>query len=137
LIVLLSIPLTAVFWLRRRQLERHDVFALLALLFLLRCLLDPVDNAYYHVPFVVSLVAWEGLARRRVPVFGLLAAVAVWFVIYKAHVSDTFAARNAFYLLVTMPLAVWLSALLLGVARGAPRAGRRSATPPLERPVAA
>jgi hypothetical protein len=137
LIVLLSIPLTAAFWLRRRRLEPHDIFALLALLFLLRCLLDPVDNAYYHVPFLVSLVAWEGLARRRVPVFGLLASVAIWFVIYKAHVSDTFAARNAFYLLVTMPFGLWLSALLLGTSPGARRAGRRSSAPPLERPAAA
>jgi hypothetical protein len=137
LIVLVSIPLTAGFWLRRRRLEPHDVFALLALLFLLRCLLDPVDNAYYHVPFLVSVVAWEGIARRRLPAFGLLASAAVWFVIYKAHVSDTFAARNAFYLLVTMPFAAWLSAVLLGVSSGARRAGRQPSTSPFERPAAA
>jgi glycosyl transferase family 87 len=137
LIVLLSIPLTAAFWLRRRRLEPHDVFALLALLFLVRCLLDPVDNAYYHVPFLVCLGAWEGLVRRRAPVFGLLASVAVWFVIYKAHVSDSFTARNAFYLLVTMPLAVWLSALAFGVRRSVPHTGRRPSAPPLEPAAAA
>jgi Glycosyltransferase family 87 len=137
LIVLLSIPLTAAFWLRRRRLEPHDVFALLALLFLLRCLLDPVDNAYYHVPFLVSLVAWEALARRRVPALGALASVAVWFVVYKAHVSDTFAARNAFYLLVTMPFGVWLCATLFGTRRGVRRAEPRPSAPGLERPAAA
>jgi hypothetical protein len=135
--VLLSVPLTAAFAVRRRRLAPQDVFALLALLFLLRCLLDPVDNAYYHVPFVVSLVAWEGLARHRLPVFGPLVSVAVWFVIYKAHVSDTFAARNAFYLLVTMPFCLWLSALLLGFSRGERRSPRQPAASPLERPAAA
>jgi hypothetical protein len=137
LIVLLAVPLTAAFWLRRRRLDAHDVFALLALLFLLRCLLDPVDNAYYHVPFLVSLVAWESLAGRRVPVLGMLASVAIWFVIYKAHVSDAFAARNAFYLLVTLPFGAWLGATLFGPRRAARQAGRRTPASALERPAAA
>jgi glycosyl transferase family 87 len=121
LIVLLSIPLTAAFWLRRRRLEPHDALALLALCFLLRCLLDPVDNGYYHVPFVVCLVAWEALARRGVPVFGMLASIAVWFAVYKATMFDTIAARNAVYLLATVPFGAWLGAVLLGA-----RAPRRA-----------
>ena len=137
LIVLLAVPLTAAYWLRRRRLDAHDVFALLALLFLLRCLLDPVDNAYYHVPFLVSLVAWESLAARRVPVLGMLASVAIWFVIYKAHVSDAFTARNVFYLLVTVPFGAWLCTTLFGARRGARQAGRTPPAPALERPAAA
>jgi len=129
--------LTAAYWLRRRRLDAHDVFALLALLFLLRCLLDPVDNAYYHVPFLVSLVAWESLAARRVPVLGMLASVGIWFVIYKAHVSDAFTARNVFYLLVTVPFGAWLCTTLFGARRGARQAGRTPPAPALERPAAA
>jgi len=53
------------FALRRRRSE--DVMAVLALVFLGRCLLDPMDNIYYHAPFLLSLCAWEALGRRRVP----------------------------------------------------------------------
>ena len=77
-IVLLAVPLTAAALFVRRRLSVGDLFALLALLFLLRCLLDPVDNAYYHVPFLLSLAFWEGLGRRRPPVFTVLASVAIW-----------------------------------------------------------
>lgn len=64
---------------RRRE---EDVLGLLALVFLGRCLLDPVDNVYYHAPFLMSLVAWEGLRSGALPrislaVSALLGAVAL------------------------------------------------------------
>ena len=83
-----------------RRRTPDDVLALLALLFLLRCLLDPVDNAYYHVPFLLALVAWEGLTRRGPPVVSLLSSAAIYYTIYKAGWTDDVAARNALYLLV-------------------------------------
>jgi hypothetical protein len=118
-IVLLAIPLTGAALLVRRRLAGPDVFALLALLFLLRCLLDPVDNAYYHVPFVVSLAFWEGLARRRAPLYALLASAAIYFAIYKAHMTDSIDARNAIYLLATLPFGLLLCANLFRGRRGA------------------
>ncbi|MEA2495089.1 MAG: hypothetical protein QOJ29_3000 [Thermoleophilaceae bacterium] len=39
-------------------------FALLALVMLLRCALDPADNGYYHVPFLIALVAADGISGR-------------------------------------------------------------------------
>ena len=41
---------------------------LLALLLLMRCAVDPWNNAYYAVPAVISLGAWEALTRRGLPV---------------------------------------------------------------------
>jgi hypothetical protein len=126
-IVLLSVPLTAAALLVRRRLSAGDLFALLALCFLLRCLLDPVDNAYYHVPFLLSLAFWEGLGRRRrrLPVFTILASVAIWFAFYKATMSDAVAFRNAVYLAATLPFAVGLAMIVYGR-----RGGRQRSTSP-------
>ena len=83
LIVALALPLSAAWWFSRRRTP-DDVLGLLALLFLVRCLLDPVDNAYYHVPFLLSLMAWEGLARRGLPLVSILSSVTIYYAIYKA-----------------------------------------------------
>ena len=64
-IALLVVPLSLL-W-RRRHGDAGgsvDVLLLLALLFLCRCVLDPANNVYYHLPFVIALLAWEALAAR-------------------------------------------------------------------------
>jgi hypothetical protein len=71
-------------------------------------LLDPVDNAYYHVPFVLSLAFWEALAWRRVPMLAMLASLAIYFAIYKAHMFHALELRNAVYLLATVPFGLSL-----------------------------
>lgn len=80
LIVLVSPVLTLALWRRRRQ--PGDPLALLALFFLLRCVLDPADNDYYHLPLVVSLLAYETVVRpaRRVPVVTLYTVGGLWLV---------------------------------------------------------
>lgn len=128
-IVLLAIPLTGAALFVRRRLGASDVFALLAVLFLLRCLLDPVDNAYYHVPFVVSLAFWEGLARGRAPLRALLASIAIYFAIYKAHMVHTIGLRNAVYLLATVPFGVGMAKIVFGVRDASASAARRELQP--------
>jgi hypothetical protein len=125
LIVALALPLSAAWWFSRRRTP-DDVLGLLALLFLLRCLLDPVDNAYYHVPFLLSLIAWEGLVRRGLPLVSILSSATIYYTIYKAGWTDDLALRNALYLAATMPVAAWL-AVRLYVPR---RASRRSVARP-------
>src|SRR5207249_5581731 len=80
LIMALALALSALLWLtrRRRAAGRLDALLLLALLLHLRCVLDTWNCSYYAVPFLLALVTWEGLARRRPPVLSLLATVAVW-----------------------------------------------------------
>ena len=51
-----------------RPRRREDALALLALLFLARCALDPWNIHYYHLPLVLALLAWEVERRRRLPV---------------------------------------------------------------------
>jgi Glycosyltransferase family 87 len=96
LIIAVALPLTLGAWARLRHSSgqpekvrgehrrasgsRHEQGALLllALLLLLRCMLDTWDNIYYPIPFVLALLAWEALTLRRAPVLALSSAVVVW-----------------------------------------------------------
>jgi hypothetical protein len=74
LIAALGLPLTAL-WLWRRPAavrDREDVWILLALLFLLRCVLDPWNVPYYHLPLILALLAWEVRQGRRWPLATVL-----------------------------------------------------------------
>ena len=51
---------------------------LLALILLARCSIDPWNNAYYAVPAVISLGAWEALTRRGIPVASTVVLVFTW-----------------------------------------------------------
>jgi hypothetical protein len=105
LIVALALPLTAL-WHRRRT-HREDALALLALLFLARCALDPWNIHYYHLPLVLALVAWEVERGRDLPVLSLLTLAASWlsFALPGSHYSsDGF----VLYMAWTVPLAAYL-----------------------------
>ena len=68
--------MSAAWWFSPRPTP-DDALALLALLFLVRCLVDPVDNASHYVPFLLSLLAWEGLVRRRLPLVSILTSATI------------------------------------------------------------
>jgi hypothetical protein len=99
--------------------------ALLALLLLLRCMLDPSDHVYYHVPFVLALLAWESRVSR-LPLRALSATGLLWLIFHTLSGVADLSMQQAAYLLVTVPLAI----LLFGAARGrglrSPLAGPRS-----------
>jgi hypothetical protein len=96
-------------WLRNgRQGGRDDVLAVLALVFLLRCMLDPWNLVYYHLPLVVALAAWEARKGRDLPVLSLAATAACWatFVVYDVRTGNgPFFA----YLAWAVPLAIGLA----------------------------
>ncbi len=62
----------------QRNTREGSALLLLALLLLLRCMLDTWDVVYYALPLVLALTAWETLTLRRAPVLALSSAVAVW-----------------------------------------------------------
>jgi len=119
LIVALPVVLGFVAWRRG-----GDPLALLALALLLRCALDPVDNEYYHAPFLIALLAFETLRRTRlpeVPVLTLVAAGGLWltFALEAHHASARLA--NTVYL-------AWVAAVALSLLPAAglfPRLSRR------------
>lgn len=88
---------------RARPLTLERGLTVLALVFLLRCVLDPGDQTYYHVPFVACLAAAEGL-RRRPPLLALAAAVLMSRPALRAVNSDL-DAINLMYMAWSLPLA--------------------------------
>ncbi|MFL5839938.1 MAG: hypothetical protein ACJ77Z_05750 [Thermoleophilaceae bacterium] len=70
----------AIAWYRSRASGAQPVTLLLlfAVIFLLRCLLDPGNHSYYHVPAIASLLAYEGLSRRGLPWASLVLIGALW-----------------------------------------------------------
>lgn len=83
LIVLLALVLPVALALRRGQLplSPSEAMALLALVALVRCALDPVDNLYYHLPLLLALLGWDAVAARGLPLrslAGVTAALLFW-----------------------------------------------------------
>lgn len=66
----------------RFVLSGEEAIALLTLLAVLRCILDPVNNIYYAVPLMPALAAWDALGRDRLPLRSL-SAVTVAFLFWK------------------------------------------------------
>jgi hypothetical protein len=108
LIIPLSVPLA-----RRSGRSTEDCLALLALLFLIRCMLDPSNHVYYQVPFVVTLLAWEA-RTTGIPILALLATAAFWFIFHTVSGTGSLTAQYVAYLVVTLPLAAILLRPALG-----------------------
>lgn len=107
-IVLLPIPLSAL-WLLRRRRRRWDALALLALALLARCALDPWDNVYYTLPFLLALCSWEAIARGRPPVLTLLATLLVPLSFVWAPSYLTADGQSLLFAAWTLPLAATLA----------------------------
>jgi hypothetical protein len=105
-IVLAAFPLTVIAY--RRGVRAEDALPLLALLFLVRCVFDPVDNYYYHLPLLMALLAWDVKMQRRLPYTTLAASVSL--IVTNSFLVGT--ASSAFYLGWTAALAVFLVSVL-------------------------
>ncbi|MDP9134958.1 MAG: glycosyltransferase 87 family protein [Actinomycetota bacterium] len=140
LIVLLPVPLAALLW-RRRDRRPDDALLLLALLFLLRCLLDNWNNDYYHAPFFLSLLAWETVRRPGVPYLSLAVAILLGISFWPEQTrvfADSIGDAPllfAFYVAWAVPLAALLTIALYrpGALRQYHRRRGASARPPAVR----
>lgn len=94
-------------WLRRRGLRRPPLepLLLLTLVLLLRCALDPWDNTYYGLPYLLALLSWEALAFERPPVMAIVASVTAWFLFKWAVPSRGFSpdAQSLLFLAWALP----------------------------------
>ena len=118
--VLLALPLTVLWWSMRRRTP-DDVLALLALLFLIHNLPGPFE-VHEYAPFLLSLLAWEGLTRRGVP------GVSLVFVAVISWASGEPGA--SVYLLATVPIGAWIAVRLYAPSL---RWGRRAWPVPVAR----
>lgn len=135
LIIGLALPLSVALW-RRPRRRPDDALLLLALLFLLRCLLDNWNNEYYHVPFVLSLLAWETLRFRTVPrlTMAVMAAIGLTFFptlsqMYQGSMAHS-PISNAVYLGWALPLCAGLGVTLYRPALLGRALGRTPAVAP-------
>ncbi len=115
LIAWIGLPLS--YLAARRRIPRESALALLALLMLLRCGLDPWDLVYYPLPFIVALLSWETIAKGRAPVAAALATIAA-YVIFERLPPYLSADQEA--LAFTIPCVIGLIALTRAVYRRAP-----------------
>jgi Glycosyltransferase family 87 len=116
LIVLLALALPVGLALGRRRfrLGGSEAMALLALLALLRCALDPVDNLYYQAPILLAVVGWDALCSRGSPYRSLVAAGAALVLWRLTHQPVQPAQLNAVYLLVAAGGLVAIASSVLG-----------------------
>jgi hypothetical protein len=126
LVIAVGIPLTWLAWPARRgaralraqadpQSRLARALLLLALLLLLRCMLDTWDNVYYPLPFILALLAWEAESGQPA-LLALLSVVLVWTNGWLSlHTSADFQA--AFFLIWSLPLAGTLGLRLFASRR--------------------
>jgi hypothetical protein len=113
LIALLVVPFSLL-WLRLRGAAPRgageQLLALLALLLLLRCALDPWNTVYYELPLVLALLSWEALCRPdRPPILALASTAIVWMTFERAPEWLSPDMQCAFFLTWSLPLVVWLA----------------------------
>ncbi len=82
LVALLMFP-AALWWHRVRRVRSNDLLLLLAVLMLARCVLDVANNAYYHLPFLFALLAWETVRSANPPLLSTAASALVWLTCVK------------------------------------------------------
>lgn len=135
LIVLLMVPLTLLCERARRRGKavRNEALLLLALVLLVRCVLDPWNIAYYSLPFLIALVVWEALTRNRPPILALTASFVAWFTLEETAAKGFSAdVQSAIFLVVAViGLASIATALYAPglTERLAIRIGRRTPVP--------
>ena len=139
--ILIMPPLTLLYaYVRRTSRPRGaELLLLLALLLALRCALDPWDNSYYSLGWMLAIIAWEALSRDRPPVVSLTATLAAWF---SLRATSGFGMGLASDTQALIFLVVWLPGLTaLAAAVYAPGLGGRLASrarrPALARAAAA
>jgi hypothetical protein len=104
LIAALGVPASLAWWRRRGAGGGNpDVLLLLALLLLARCVLDTANNVYYHLPFLMALLAWEALTHRRPPILSLAAVCAIWVTFQTLPLDISPDAQSAVYLAWVLP----------------------------------
>jgi hypothetical protein len=122
LLVAVAVPLGLAMRRRLFSLTGAEAMAVLALLMLARCVLDPVDNLYYHEPLLLALVGWDALATRGLPVRGLAAAGVLELLSRWSEPPLDPAAFNTAYLAIAAATAAAIAVALL-------RSSRESSSP--------
>lgn len=113
----LVLGLSLLYWRRGADRNPYDALQLLALLFLIRCVLDPLTISYHHVPFVLTIATYEGLRRRGIPVLTLISTAAILLLAYFIAPLNKPDLMNAIYLAWALPTIAYLTVSCFGSRR--------------------
>ena len=102
-------------WLRARKPIGRDATTeavlLLALVLLLRAALDPWNNIYYELGFVLALMTYEVLSGRT-PIVTFAYSVAIVLVVPVAFIHMQPDLRAALFAAMAVPTIAWLAAMI-------------------------
>lgn len=134
LIAGMVVPVSYAAWRARGAVQLETALGALAMLFLLRCVLDPWNIAYYAVPLILTVACWETLALRRAPIMAVVVTALTWFSFKWVPTYTGEDVQFAVYMAWTLPLGFWLAYVgVLGrsipVSRALTAAARRPALP--------
>lgn len=121
-ILIVPVLLGIAWYCRRERLVGDDVLLLLAAASLLRCLLDPWNIVYYHLPFLLVLAAWELRTRTGAPVRAMSATALVWFTFQTLPLLGSGGLETTFYLAWAIPATIVMTACALQLISPAVRA---------------
>jgi hypothetical protein len=119
-ILLVGVLVSGSVWLKARgsvpvRVAERTALSTLALVLLLRCLLDTWDTDYYLLPLCMALLAWQvSVSPKRPPLLALACTVLAWasFQWLPAHHLSP-DGQALFFLAWTLPLAAMLTHALL------------------------
>jgi hypothetical protein len=119
LVLLLAVALTILWYRRDGPSDPATLLLLLAAILLLRCILDPGNHSYYHLPAALALLGWEAIRRPRAhfPWLASLFIASVWAITkIQPHLgSDT--AFAWLYLGIEVPMLALIVGLALNPCR--------------------
>lgn len=103
LIVVLGVAIPLIVWCASgRRLAIKPMLISMTIVFILRCALDPGSAGYYHVPILLTLLALDAYAGRRVPVTGLVCWAISYIVVGRFTSYLSVGATNAAYIAATL-----------------------------------
>jgi Glycosyltransferase family 87 len=109
LTIAIALALAVLYWWRGAGRHPYDVIQLLAMLFLLRCLLDPLAISYHLAPFVLAMATFEGLRRRGIPGVTITSTAMIYVVgLYQAPLNNQ-GLMNALYLVWAIPAFIYVA----------------------------
>jgi hypothetical protein len=129
LIVIVAVALGVALWVRLPRPSLDQALGLLALVLLLRCTLDPWNNLYYHVPFLLALFARDAVAAPRRPLAAALGLAFVWLTFKRVWPASQSRPDVvfAFYVLWSTVFAGWLAVSVFAPGRLPVLGARRQA----------
>jgi hypothetical protein len=109
LVLLVGFGLPLLLWRLKRRPTTDDVLLVLALAFLLRCLLDPLSASYHHVPFLVTIAAHEALRRRGLPIVTACSAITLWLLVRSIAPAGDAVVMNRVYLAWALSVGTYMA----------------------------